>query len=644
MSSDPEVPPQPELTAVAGSAAATAGDLDVERDSDVPISTQIYWQIAYQIDSGRLLPGARLAPVRELGAALRVNPNTIRAVYRRLADAGYVTSRHGAGTHVADRPPQRRGAEALAGIVAEMLRRAAAAGLRRRRGRLGRRSPRPPSGSDPARWSRSCSPNARTLTPATTRSGSPTPSRRPSTPRARSSTTCPSGSTASTTTWSRRRPSTPTRPRPSSAGRVPVVAMLVGPGYLDLVHEIAALPPGSRVGLVCASARGRRQHRRDVELVRDHRRGDRVGDDRRRPRRSTGSTGPPMSSSSRARRSHSAWASGSSGPIVSASGPTNSIRSGLELLRRAIEHARPIGRRSAPVGLHHRLIVARGRPTADDFRLARLARSRYLLARPHPRGRPVDGADDAARVNGRRGRWSPVRSPPEAAWRPWLPTITEPLTAGASLTRPGCSSRSWAGSSIATGRRPIPKRSPRPRLAPGSLGNAPMDQAVAAFATEFPALGSRSPSHPIHRPAISQLLLLATLDENPRGRAVPRARRRLRSVREGRTLAPSRRRLTGSSAHRPGFGPDGRSLVELLRQPAAAAPGSLADQLRWIRTIGRACSTGPRRPARPAPRRPRRARRGAARPIGPGSPRTTPAPGVRPRSTSSRHRRRGERF
>src|ERR1700675_2947548 len=109
--------------------AASAGDLDVERDSDVPISTQIFWQLAYQIDSGRLLPGARLAPVRELGAALRVNPNTIRAVYRRLADAGYVTSRHGAGTHVTDRPPQKRGTEALAGIVSEMTRRAAHAGF-----------------------------------------------------------------------------------------------------------------------------------------------------------------------------------------------------------------------------------------------------------------------------------------------------------------------------------------------------------------------------------------------------------------------------------------------------------------------------------------------------------------------------------
>ena len=32
--------------------------------------------------------------------------------------------------------------------------------------------------------------------------------------------------------------------------------MLVGPGYVELVHEIAGLPTGSRVGLICASDRG----------------------------------------------------------------------------------------------------------------------------------------------------------------------------------------------------------------------------------------------------------------------------------------------------------------------------------------------------------------------------------------------------
>jgi DNA-binding transcriptional regulator YhcF (GntR family) len=231
------------------------GGLDVERDSDVPISTQIYWQLAYQIDSGRLLPGSRLPPVRELGAALRVNPNTIRAVYRRLADAGYVTSRHGAGTHVADRPPQRRGAEALAGIVAEMLRRAAHAGF---------------TADEVA---------AATFAAATER-------KRPG-PLVRvlfaECTSADAGYDAerlvdafpgqievegtliddlpdrldrfhydllATSTFHA------DECQALAAGRLPVVAMLVGPGYLELVHEVAELPAGSRVGLVCASERG----------------------------------------------------------------------------------------------------------------------------------------------------------------------------------------------------------------------------------------------------------------------------------------------------------------------------------------------------------------------------------------------------
>jgi len=235
--------------------SASGSELDVERDSDVPISTQIYWQLAYQIDSGRLLPGSRLPPVRELGAALRVNPNTIRAVYRRLADAGYVTSRHGAGTHVADRPPQRRGAEALAGLVAEMLRRASQSGF---------------TADEVA---------AATFAAATER-------KRPG-PLVRvlfaECTTADAGYDAerlndafagsieaegalldelperldrfhydlvATTTFHA------DEAQALVHGRVPVVAMLVGPGYVELVHEIAGLPAGSRVGLICASERG----------------------------------------------------------------------------------------------------------------------------------------------------------------------------------------------------------------------------------------------------------------------------------------------------------------------------------------------------------------------------------------------------
>ena len=245
--SDPEGPISPPVP--------SGGDLDVERDSDVPISTQIFWQLAYQIDSGRLLPGSRLPAVRELGAALRVNPNTIRAVYRRLADAGYVNSRHGAGTHVADRPPQRRATEALAGVVAEMIRRGAQAGF---------------SADEVA---------AAAFAAATER-------KRPG-PKIQilfaECTTADAGYDAerlvdafpdlieaegallddlperldrfhydlvATTTFHA------DEAQALVHGRVPVVAMLVGPGYLELVHEIAGLPAGSRVGLVCLSERG----------------------------------------------------------------------------------------------------------------------------------------------------------------------------------------------------------------------------------------------------------------------------------------------------------------------------------------------------------------------------------------------------
>jgi GntR family transcriptional regulator len=234
---------------------AATSDVDVERDSDVPISTQIYWQLAYQIDSGRLLPGARLAPVREMGAALRVNPNTIRAVYRRLADNGYVTSRHGAGTHVADRPPQRRGAEALAGIIAEMLRRAAQAGFdadevaaaafaaaseRKRPGPkvqvLFAECTNADAGYDAARLG-DAFPDVIDVEGALL---DDLPERLDRFHYDLVATTTFHADEAQALVHA----------------RVPVVAMLVGPGYLELVHEISALPSGSRVGLVCASERG----------------------------------------------------------------------------------------------------------------------------------------------------------------------------------------------------------------------------------------------------------------------------------------------------------------------------------------------------------------------------------------------------
>jgi DNA-binding transcriptional regulator YhcF (GntR family) len=229
--------------------------IDVERDSDVPISTQIYWQLAYQIDSGRLLPGSRLPPVRELGAALRVNPNTIRAVYRRLADAGYVSARHGAGTRVADRPPVHHGTEALAGLVSEMLRRAAGAGFtpdevaaatfaaaseRKRPGPLVRVLFAECTNADAAYDAERLEEAFPDLIEADPTLLDDLPDRLAATHYDLVATTTFHADEA----------------QAFVGGRVPVVAMLVGPGYVELIHELTELSPGSRIGLVCASSRG----------------------------------------------------------------------------------------------------------------------------------------------------------------------------------------------------------------------------------------------------------------------------------------------------------------------------------------------------------------------------------------------------
>ena len=230
-------------------------NLDVERDSDVPISTQIYWQLAYKIESGRLQPGERLWPVRELGAALRVNPNTIRAVYRRLADKGYVHSRHGAGTVVSDRTVHRRRPEALGAIVSEMLRRGAQAGF----------TPDEVAAAAYAAASERKHPGeeVRVLFAECTTADAGYDAERLNREFA--------GSIEAEGTLLDELPERLERfhydlvatttfhadeAQVLVAGRVPVVAMLVGPGYVEMVHEIAGLPAGSRIGVVCATDRG----------------------------------------------------------------------------------------------------------------------------------------------------------------------------------------------------------------------------------------------------------------------------------------------------------------------------------------------------------------------------------------------------
>src|SRR5690242_12433097 len=80
--------------------------LQVNRDGDVPVGTQLAWQIQALITDGSLRPGEQLPSVRNLARVAGVNVNTVRSVYQRLEGEGFVLSRQGSGTFVAENVPQ----------------------------------------------------------------------------------------------------------------------------------------------------------------------------------------------------------------------------------------------------------------------------------------------------------------------------------------------------------------------------------------------------------------------------------------------------------------------------------------------------------------------------------------------------------
>lgn len=66
---------------------------------------QVIAHVRGLIDLGRLRPGDRLPPERELAKLIGVSRPTLRAGLRSLAVMGVITSRQGAGTFITDGPP-----------------------------------------------------------------------------------------------------------------------------------------------------------------------------------------------------------------------------------------------------------------------------------------------------------------------------------------------------------------------------------------------------------------------------------------------------------------------------------------------------------------------------------------------------------
>jgi DNA-binding transcriptional regulator YhcF (GntR family) len=104
----------------------TLSDLTVDRDSDIPLGTQLAWRLRTLVATGRLAPGERLPGVRELAESAGVNVNTARAVYARLEEQGLLASEHGRGTFVAARAAEQAD---LARVVDEAAAAARKAGL-----------------------------------------------------------------------------------------------------------------------------------------------------------------------------------------------------------------------------------------------------------------------------------------------------------------------------------------------------------------------------------------------------------------------------------------------------------------------------------------------------------------------------------
>lgn len=77
--------------------------IQLNRENGVPLYVQLSDQLVFLIREGRLSPGFLLPPVRRMAGFLAVNPGTVVAAYRELEQQGYILSKRGSGSFVADR-------------------------------------------------------------------------------------------------------------------------------------------------------------------------------------------------------------------------------------------------------------------------------------------------------------------------------------------------------------------------------------------------------------------------------------------------------------------------------------------------------------------------------------------------------------
>ncbi len=75
----------------------------IDHGSGLPVWVQVKNRIAYLIGSGAYRSGDKLPTVRALAVSLDISYNTVNRAYMDLERDGYITTRKGRGTFVAER-------------------------------------------------------------------------------------------------------------------------------------------------------------------------------------------------------------------------------------------------------------------------------------------------------------------------------------------------------------------------------------------------------------------------------------------------------------------------------------------------------------------------------------------------------------
>ena len=79
--------------------------LQIDERCGVPVYRQMMDQFKYYVAGGTLRPGDQIPSIRELAAALAVNPTTVVKAYTELEREGVIEKRHGKGAFISVNAP-----------------------------------------------------------------------------------------------------------------------------------------------------------------------------------------------------------------------------------------------------------------------------------------------------------------------------------------------------------------------------------------------------------------------------------------------------------------------------------------------------------------------------------------------------------